>query len=202
MGGEQVFRLAFWLEFGLLLLIRAISAWRVSRAGESIMPDRKAIEREGWGFFAARLLAFLFLVGLLVLYALDSPLMAALSFPLPSLLRWVGVVLGFSSLVLWAWAQSALGKQWSTNLQLRKKHRLITTGPYAWIRHPIYTAMLGWGCGVSLITANWTFVLLTLLMIAGLFIRVPKEEQMMIKEFGKGYKKYMQKTGRFVPKLG
>ncbi len=76
----------------------------------------------------------------------------------------------------------------------------MTTGPYARIRHPLYTAMMGYGIGLALVTANWVFVILAVAVIAGLCARVPKEEQMMIKEFGEEYKAYMQRTGRFFPK--
>jgi protein-S-isoprenylcysteine O-methyltransferase Ste14 len=53
---------------------------------------------------------------------------------------------------------------------------------------------------LALLTANWIFVILTVVTIAGLVARVPKEEQMMIQEFGEEYKAYVQKTGRFFPK--
>ena len=60
--------------------------------------------------------------------------------------------------------------------------------------------MFGYGTGLALVTANWVFVVLAVAIIAGLFARVPKEEQMMIEEFGEEYKAYKQKTGRFFPK--
>lgn len=75
----------------------------------------------------------------------------------------------------------------------------MTTGPYARVRHPLYTAMFGVGIAFALVTANWVFVLLAVAAI-GVVARVPREEQMMIEEFGEEYKAYMQKTGRFFPK--
>jgi protein-S-isoprenylcysteine O-methyltransferase Ste14 len=60
--------------------------------------------------------------------------------------------------------------------------------------------MIGYGISLALVTANWVFMVLAVAVIAGLFARVPKEEQMMIKEFGEEYRAYMQKTGRFFPK--
>ncbi len=92
-----------------------------------------------------------------------------------------------------------LGKEWSPQLQLRKQHHLVTTGPYSRIRHPLYTAMMGYGASLALVTANWIFIALVVLMIGGLFARVPREEQMMIGEFGEEYRAYMQRTGRFWP---
>jgi len=86
-------------------------------------------------------------------------------------------------------------------LQLRAEHHLVDAGPYARVRHPMYTAMLGMGTAFALVTANWFFVSLTLAMIVGLVMRVPREEQMMIEEFGDEYKAYMERTGRFSPKF-
>jgi protein-S-isoprenylcysteine O-methyltransferase Ste14 len=200
MTTESTFRIAFWVLFGGILVMRGYFSFRVRQAGERLMPDHEAIEREGRGTFAARVVAFFLMLALLVLYALNSPWIGALSIPLPGWLRWVGFALGLASLALWTWAQASLGKEWSPQLQLREEHHLVTTGPYTRIRHPLYTAMFGYGTSLALVTANWIFVVLAVVMIAGLFARVPKEEQMMIKEFGEEYKAYMQRTGRFSPK--
>ena len=200
MAAESIFHIAFWVLFGGLLVMRVYFSLRVRQARERLMPDREAIEREGRGMFGARVVAFLFLIVLLVLYALNSPWIEALSIPLPGWLRWAGFAVGLASLALWTWAQASLGKEWSPQLQLREEHHLVTTGPYARVRHPLYTAMLGMGTAFALVTANWVFVLLAVAMIAGLVARVPREEQMMLEQFGEEYKAYMQRTGRFLPR--
>lgn len=200
MTTETTFRLAFWILFGVLLLIRAYSAFRVRQAGERFLPDRAAIEREGRGMFAIRFVGFFILIALLVFYALNPPWIQALLIPFPPWLRWLGFFLGLTSLALMAWTQVELGTQWSAQLQLREEHHLVTTGPYARVRHPMYTAMFGWGIALALVTAHWIFVVLAVLAIAGVIARVPREEQMMIEEFGEEYRAYMQRTGRFFPK--
>ena len=68
------------------------------------------------------------------------------------------------------------------------------------MRHPLYTAMLGWAASLALVTANWVFVGLAVVMIPALVARVPREEHMMIEQFGDQYLEYMKKTGRFFPK--
>jgi protein-S-isoprenylcysteine O-methyltransferase Ste14 len=123
-----------------------------------------------------------------------------LSIPLPDWLRWAGYAAGLAGLGLWTWTQAALGTAWSPQLQLRGEHRLVTTGPYAWVRHPLYSAMLLWGTGVALVTANWVFVLMAAAVIIGMAARVPREEQMMLEAFGDEYRTYMGRTGRFLPK--
>jgi len=201
MNPELAFQITFFvLVFGLLL-IRSLSAREVRRAGESNLPSRQAIQREGIGIFAGRVILFLFLVTLIVLYALNPPWLSIFHIPLPDWLRWLGAALGVVSLVLWGWTQYSLGKYWSTNLQLRQDHRLVTNGPYAQVRHPLYTAMMGYGTSMALVSAQWGFLLMALLMIVGVIFRAPKEEQMMIGQFGEEYRQYMQRTGRFLPKM-
>jgi len=201
MNGEGAFRIAFWVLLGLVFLMRGYFSFRVRRAGERLLPDEAAIEREGRGMFAIRVVAFFLLIAWLVLYAINPPWMQVLGFPLPSWLRWAGLALGLVSLGVWAWTQWALDTLWSAQLQLREEHHLVTTGPYARMRHPLYTAMCGWGVSLALVTANWVFVAMAVAVFAVFFLRVPREEQMMIEQFGDQYRQYMKKTGRFFPKL-
>ena len=200
MGTESIFRIAFWVLLAGVFVMRMYFALQVRRAGERVMPDHEAVKREGRGMFAVRVVLFILLLGWLVLYAINPTWLGVLSAPFPDWLRWVGFALGLASLGFWSWTQVALGKEWSPQLQLREEHHLVTRGPYNQIRHPLYTAMFGYGAGLALVTANWVFVVLAVAVIAGLFARVPKEEQMMIGEFGEEYKAYMQRTGRFFPK--
>ncbi len=199
MDTEPTFRAAFWILFAGVLVMRVYFVLQVRRAGERVMPDQQAIEHEGRWMYAARVVAFVVLLAWLVLYGIAPAWIEALSVPFPGWLRWVGFALGVASLAFWWWTQVVLGKEWSPQLQLRKQHHLVTTGPYSRIRHPLYTAMMGYGASLALVTANWIFIAFVVLMIGGLFARVPREEQMMIGEFGEEYRAYMQRTGRFWP---
>jgi len=201
MDTETLFRVLFWILFGGVMVMRVYFSIQVRRAGERLLPDRAAVEREGRVAFAVRFVAFFVLLALLVLYALNVPWLRALSIPLPPWLRWAGFVVGLTSLAWWTWTQSALGAHWSAQLQLRAGHRLVTTGPYARVRHPLYTAMLGIAVAFALVTANWVFAALSILSVVMLLSRVPREEQMMLDEFGSEYAAYMQRTGRFLPRL-
>jgi hypothetical protein len=71
MTAESIFRAAFWVLLGGVFVMRVYFSLRVRQAGERLTPDRAAIEREGRGMFAGRVVAFFFLIALLVLYALD-----------------------------------------------------------------------------------------------------------------------------------
>jgi protein-S-isoprenylcysteine O-methyltransferase Ste14 len=201
MNTDLALRLAFWFLIVGVIGMRIYFSLQVRKAGERVMPDQQAIQQEGKGMFAARVVMFFLLLGWFVLYAINPTWLGFLAIPLPAWLRWFGFFLGLVSLGFWIWTQVALGKEWSPQLQLRQEHHLVTDGPYTHIRHPLYTAMMGFAAGLALLTANWVFLVLAVLIILGLIARVPKEEQMMLDEFEDQYKAYMQRTGRFFPKF-
>lgn len=202
MTSETTFRLLFAILFLALFAMRVYFMLKIKRSGGRITPDNKAIEREGGrGYFIARVVIFLALMAFLVMYFAGAKWINAFLFPFPTWLRWVGFVIGVVTVFFWTWVQVTLDTQWSPQLQLTQGHRLITTGPYARIRHPLYAGMCGWFICLSLLTANWIFVGACVLTFAGLLWRIPKEEQMLIEAFGNEYKEYMKRTGRFLPKF-
>ncbi len=199
---ETIYRIAFFLLLVMLVAMRVYFMVKVRRTGGRIMPDKTAVEREGGGgIFILRVVAFFALIAFLVMYFARAAWIDVFAFPLQGWLRWAGFALGLISVAFWTWTQIALDTRWSAQLQLTKDHRLVTTGPYAAVRHPLYLGMFGWCAALILLTANWIFVAVCVLLIAGLVWRVPKEEQMMVEAFGEEYQAYMQHTGRFFPRL-
>jgi protein-S-isoprenylcysteine O-methyltransferase Ste14 len=198
---DLLFRILFFIVLGAMLVTRIIFNLRLQRAGERFMPDQQAIRHEGVGLFATRVVMFFVLIAILVLYAIHHPWMEALDFYLPPWLRWLGFIIGLLSIALIIWVQLELGRQFSPQLQLRREHQLITSGPYSRVRHPLYTAIYGLGLSLALVSANWFFVAFFVLSLVGLCLRVPKEERMLLDQFGDEYRAYMQHTGRFFPKM-
>jgi protein-S-isoprenylcysteine O-methyltransferase Ste14 len=202
MNTEAAYRLAFFVLFLLLVAMRVYFMIKVRRSGGRIMPDEKAVEREGGrGYFLVRVALFFLLMAFLIMYFIGMKWIDAFSFPFPAWLRWLGFAIGVVSVIFWTWTQVTLDTEWSAQLQLTKGHHLITIGPYARIRHPLYAGMFGWCISLSLLTANWIFVAVCALSAGGLSWRVPKEEKMMIEAFGEEYKVYMKRTSRFFPKI-
>lgn len=201
MNNELALNIAFWLLIAGVLGVRMYFSFQVRKAGERVMPDRQAVQQEGKVLFAIWVVMFFLLLGWFVLYAIQPGWLRVLNIPFPGWLRWSGFFLGLVSLAVWIWTQVALGREWSPQLQLQEEHQLVTDGPYSRIRHPLYSAMMGYGAGLALLAANWVFLILAVLIIFGLFARIPKEEQMMLGEFGEEYKAYMRRTGRFFPKI-
>jgi len=83
---------------------------------------------------------------------------------------------------------------------MREQHHLVTTGPYARVRHPLYLAYSAFVTSIALVTANWFFIALLAVSVVVLASRIPKEEQMLIETFGEEYKAYRQRTGGLLPK--
>lgn len=109
----------------------------------------------------------------------------------------------FSS-ALWVFRRShkELGRNWSITLEIREQHRLVCSGPYALIRHPMYTSFLLMGLGQAFLLPNWVAGLAGLIGFAILFsLRVNKEERMMLENFGPQYRAYMERTKRIIPYL-
>ena len=119
---------------------------------------------------------------------------------LPDALRWTGAIAGFAGLALLVWVQRSLGKNFSPLLRIRSDQTLVTYGPYRWVRHPMYTTLLLLSAAFFLLTANG-FIggTLGLGIALVMIVRTPFEEKMMIDRFGDEYRRYMERTGKFLP---
>ena len=137
-----------------------------------------------------------------VIYVIAPAWMSWSALPLPLWLRWLGVGVALSGFTLLQWAQQSLGKNWSDEPRLVEGQEMISSGPYRWIRHPIYAAFLLILGSPLLISANW-FVGGMWIGMTGLDVasRVRAEEAMMVGQFGEQYHAYMQRTGRLLPRL-
>lgn len=152
-----------------------------------------------------RTLILLFTLGMAVvpLIYIITPFFDTCSLGWPDVLRISGIFLYLFSLFCIFFIHLALGKNWSMQLALCEEHKLITTGPYRYIRHPMYTAFCGMMVGQLFLTSNWfvgCFGLATLLLFLG--IRIPKEERMMAEQFGDEYRVYSSQTGMLFPRIG
>jgi protein-S-isoprenylcysteine O-methyltransferase Ste14 len=110
------------------------------------------------------------------------------------------VVMAIGLYVFWR-AHADLGQNWSSSLDIHDTHKLITKGIYQRVRHPMYSASWLMYLAQALLLSNWVAGLGGIVGFGLLyFLRVPKEEQMMLQEFGDQYQIYMSKTGRVIPK--
>ena len=94
-----------------------------------------------------------------------------------------------------------LGREWSYEARLVEGHRLVTTGPYRWIRHPIYGAMLGKLLATGLVVSHWIGLLAGLVLFSvGTAIRVGSEEKLLRAQFGREYDDYARRVPAILPR--
>jgi protein-S-isoprenylcysteine O-methyltransferase Ste14 len=123
----------------LPLLIIAFAAHRgyyVRKHGEEQNTLKK--REEGLASRVAGALGMIGFVAILI-YAINPGWLSWTSLPLPLWLRWTGVGIALFGFALLQWAQNTLGKNWSDTPRMIKEQSLITSGPYQFIRHPIYS---------------------------------------------------------------
>ncbi len=110
------------------------------------------------------------------------------------------LALAVGSVWLVASAVSALGKQWALAARLVEGHKLITTGPYRFVRNPIYTGMLGMLVATGLAMEHWTGLIVGVVLFAvGLVIRVRSEEKLLRAAFGKEFEDYAERVPAVLP---
>jgi len=137
----------------------------------------------------------------LLAYLIDPRWMAWSSVPLPVPLRWAGVALSLLAGVLLVWMFRSLGKNITDTVVTRREHTLVTSGPYRWVRHPMYVALFLAVVGYSLAAANWLLLVSGLTIFTLLAIRSRQEEANLIARFGDDYRRYRAATGGFFPRL-
>ena len=136
-----------------------------------------------------------------VAFVVNPALMGWSALPLPAWLRWTGVAITLAAWILSGWAFYSLRDSYSPTVVIKNSHTLVTSGPYRWVRHPIYTTYFAATLSFFLLTANWFIGLALLAMSILLASRVKGEEALLQERFGDAYRAYMQRTGRFLPRL-
>ncbi len=111
-----------------------------------------------------------------------------------------GIVLTFVGVALSIWARIILGENWSGRITKKVDHELIRTGPYAYVRHPIYSGLMLATIGTALVVGEWKGVAAIPLVLAAESIKARREEQFMMDEFGETYREYRQRTGFLIPR--
>jgi len=136
-----------------------------------------------------------------LVYLINPGWMAWSKIGLPDEVRWLGVALGILCVLGIYWLFSSIGSGITPTSATRKEHKLVTTGPYRWIRHPLYTFGSSMFMAFGMMADNWFISVLGILAFIGMAIRTPKEEANLIEKFGDEYQEYMKHTGRFLPRL-
>jgi len=114
----------------------------------------------------------------------------------------LAIVAAIGSVWLFTTALKTLGKEWSITARLVEGHKLATSGPYAYVRHPIYTGMLGMLVATGLAISHWIALLAALLIFfIGTIIRMRSEDRLLREAFGEQFENYAQRVSAIVPGL-
>jgi protein-S-isoprenylcysteine O-methyltransferase Ste14 len=171
---------------------------------------RQARGREagpGWRIAALPFWAYLLMTaGYLGLCALLwRPLPVTLSGPARAAALALGTLLLFPGLGVVVWARVTLGRSYGVSgalgTQLCAEHQLVTHGPFAFVRHPMYVGLLVAAIGAILVYRTWTPVLVAL-NFASFIFRARREEQALAAEFGASWEEYARRVPAWVPRLG
>jgi len=120
---------------------------------------------------------------------------------LPAVL-WAGALLTAIGLLFAVWARLQLGRNWSASVTIKQDHELIVTGPYALVRHPIYTGLLMAIIGSAMARGEWRGLLAVLIAWAALWRKLRIEERWMADHFGQRYDGYRRRVPALVPTRG
>jgi protein-S-isoprenylcysteine O-methyltransferase Ste14 len=145
----------------------------------------------------AHYVAYFFFVPYIVIATRPGP-----EVDVPDALRWIGLVLVALGVAFALWAIATLGRHYDLELEIHRDHELIRTGPYRWVRHPIYTGLGMHFLGACLATGNLVLIAGTLLVtFPALYLRARTEERLLRQRFGATYDAYTREVGMLVPLL-
>ncbi len=189
--------LGCWVAF---VLVWAVSAFNTKR-------DIQGGDRGAWRKFA--LLRWMMAAMVLVFvisraatgtahFANSGRIFSLSIFPQPMILDWIAAALSVAGVCFAIWARVRLGRNWSSRPAVKMDHELVTSGPYAYVRHPIYTGLILMAAGTALTGSAWgigVFVIACFVLLS----RIPIEEKIMLELFPKEYPGYKERTKRLVP---
>jgi protein-S-isoprenylcysteine O-methyltransferase Ste14 len=119
---------------------------------------------------------------------------------LTGIFQWLGLIMMIAGTSYRQWALIHLGRFFSRTVQIESGHKVISTGPYQWIRHPAYTGMIAVYTGISMALGTWLGALVAFLLVtAGLLYRIQVEEKTLIDSLGDEYRAYTNRTSRLFP---
>ncbi|HUB53235.1 MAG TPA: isoprenylcysteine carboxylmethyltransferase family protein, partial [Terracidiphilus sp.] len=111
----------------------------------------------------------------------------------------IGYAVTVSGAAFAIWARLKLGSNWSGRPSLMAGHELVTSGPYAIARHPIYTGLVTGITGTAIAIGEWRCVLGALLVLVSFMLKIPKEERFMLQAFPEDYPRYLTRVKALIP---
>lgn len=116
--------------------------------------------------------------------------------------RIVGVLLSVYALIVMPWATWVLGRSYAPGPAVMEDHALATTGPFRFVRHPIYSAVAALWIAAALGALNWVLLVTSPVILVALLTGAEAEERMLREKFGDAYDAYAAGRGRVIPIAG
>jgi protein-S-isoprenylcysteine O-methyltransferase Ste14 len=177
-----------WIAFLLYWQIKAINTKTTKR----LEPAASRI---------LRVCIFLIAFVLLLTTRIPLPWLYLQLWPRGLLPFWLGAVVTVAGLLFAVWAREHLGRNWSRSVTIKQEHELITTGPYAVVRHPIYTGILAGFLGMAIAISQVRGFIVFVLISLAFWLKLRMEEKWMRSQFGETYATYARQTAALVPYL-
>jgi protein-S-isoprenylcysteine O-methyltransferase Ste14 len=187
-----------WLyeSFFPVVWIVFVLYWQIKAA------DTKATQRlEPAASRILRVLIFLIAIALLSIPLIPLPWLYVQLWPSGYWPFWLGAALTVAGLLFAVWAREHLGRNWSRSVTIKQGHELITTGPYAVVRHPIYTGILTGFLGMAIAISQVRGFIVVVLIFVVFWLKLRMEEEWMRSQFGETYATYARQTAALVPYL-
>jgi protein-S-isoprenylcysteine O-methyltransferase Ste14 len=151
----------------------------------------------------ARLLHVAYMVcGFVLLYS-EDPRFGVLNrrfLPQREWIAMLGAVLAALGVAFAIWARRHIGRNWSGQVTIRKEHELIRSGPYARIRHPIYTGLLVALAGTAIAIGEYRAIVALAVIAVGFVVKAKREEAFLATQFGPAFDEHRRQTGFFLPR--
>jgi protein-S-isoprenylcysteine O-methyltransferase Ste14 len=114
-------------------------------------------------------------------------------------MHWIGVAVVAAGLTFAVWARRHLGTNWSGTVTVKSDHKLVRSGPYRFVRHPIYSGGLLAVAGTAIARGEWHALLALLILFATCWWKLQREERWMGETFGEDYAKYRAEVSALIP---
>lgn len=186
--------MSIYITVAIGLWVAFFAYWGISAFSAS-----QAAEREDG---SSRALHLLFVGGSFFLVTgnwLNIPWLGVRWLPDLLLVIWVGIAIEALGLAFAVWARYHLGQYWSGTITIKQDHRLIQTGPYRWMRHPIYTGFVLGIAGTALSLGEVRGLLAIALILLAYLRKIHMEERFLRAEFGDDYALYRQHVKALIP---
>jgi len=187
----QMFKLPFPMKLSMLLWLIFSIYWSIAAKKSAATSSAEST--------GSRQLHVILVNGALLLLVLTIPGLTYRFLPASNVLIAAGLSIQAAFILLAVWARVNLGRNWSGEVRIAKEHELVRTGPYRFVRHPIYTAILGMYCGTMLVSGEIHAPIALVIVTLAYWRKIRLEERALAETFGTDFDLYRRETPALIP---